>query len=322
MSSKAMGKGGVSAVTAVAVALCFVSYLVDSPQPPTGYMGICLPSPNLWTLVPVAGWGLNLGLLIATTVGLYFVNKVFTIVAGAQTILTAIFLLMAASVPWIGGMLTSSAILAPAMLACIAILCSCYRQRNSTQEIFVLATILSLGSMIQYAFIFMIIPAVTIAIAFKCMHLKEVLAMLLGLVAPYWVGIGLGLIPIENFAVPHLTNLFDVNMSRGTIFFGLVNLAVTALLTLILSLYNSMKLYAGNPRRRFLNLAFVVLEVCCVAFMVIDFNNLTAYIVTFYLCCAVQYANLFALWRIRRAWIWSLLICLMYCGLYTASLLS
>lgn len=317
-----LDKGNVAIVTVIAVTMCVLSRWVDAPRPLVESMGICLPSPNLWPLTPISGWIINLALLGATAVALYFINKAYAFVPASRTLLSALFLLMSTSVPWIGGMLTSSSLVAPAALACLAILFSCFKSRNATQEVFVMATILSLGSMIQYAFLFLIVPMVFIALLFKCFHIKEAVALALGLLAPYWVTVGMGIIPLDNFAMPRLINLFDVTMSTGARFFSLVNLGITAVVAFILAIYNSVKLYAGNPRRRLFNIAFNIMGLAMIIFMICDFYNFTAYIVTFYLCCAVQIADMFALWNIRRPWIVALTICLIYISFYIAALLS
>ncbi len=185
-----------------------------------------------------------------------------------------------------------------------------------------MATIISLGSMIQYAFLFILLPMVLIGILFKCIHFRETIALVMGLIAPYWVTVGMGIIPPENFTMPRLINIFDVMMSTGALYFSLVNIAVSALACFIIGLYNSMKLYAGNPRRRLFNIAFNVIGLTTAVCMVCDYYNFTAYIVTFFICCALQIANMFALWNLRKPRIIGWIICLIYTSLYTAALLT
>ena len=316
----AMGKGGVTIVMAIAVAMSAISFFVASPQPIAGNLGICIPSPNLWLNPSAGSWALNLLLLLGCSGGLYFFNRHFSVVPGSSTILHGIFLLMAVSIPWSGTLLSSSSILALAMIAALAILCSAFGQRNAAQELFLVATILSLGSMFQYAFIFMTMPMVIAAILFKCLHIREIFAMTLGLLAPYWIALGFGLVTPDSFNWPTITNLFAGNTSHEALLAGLLNLGITAVITLVLALYNSVKLYAGNTRRRMFNMAINVLGLAAAACMVFDFNNLYTYIATFYIAAAFQIADLFALWNIRRPAIWSSLICLLYISFFTLSI--
>lgn len=307
-----MGKEGMTLAVIASIAMASVAFFAEATRPLAGDMGFCLPSPNQWGISPTGGWVINLCLLLATTVTLYFVNKQHTFVQGSDTVLTGMFLIMSASNLWVSGMLTSSTIMALANLLCLWILFTCYRKRNATQEIFVIATILSIGSMIQYAFIFMIPVYLIGAIMMKCFRFKVLVAFTMGLAAPYWVGIGLGILPLESFSIPSFTNLFDGYESKSGLFFGLLNVAVTVITGFILALNNGVKLYAGNTQRRLNNMVINVLGVVAVISMLIDFNNMVAYMATIYMITAVQFANLFALWNIHRGWLWVLSISLLY----------
>ncbi len=106
---------------------------------------------------------------------------------------------MSFSCPWVAGTPGLSTILLAANTAILSIAFTCFKQRNATRELFAIATILSLGTMVQYAFIFMIPAYIAIAASLKCLRFKETIAFILGLVAPYWVGVGLGIIPLSDF---------------------------------------------------------------------------------------------------------------------------
>ncbi|MCM1369175.1 MAG: hypothetical protein NC204_02255 [Candidatus Amulumruptor caecigallinarius] len=319
--SHTMGKEGMVPAILASTAMFVVAYFVYTP-PPAGDMGICFPSPNRWELNSLAGWLINLLLAAATTIVLYFTNKEFTLVRGSDTVLQGMFLISAASCPWLSGMLTSSWIIALANLICFTVLFGCYRKRNATQELFLIATILSLGSMIQYAFIFFM-PVYIIGAGFmKCLNIKVVLAFVLGVCSPYWVGVGLGIIPISSFSMPALSNLFDNFTPDDNLFFCLLNISITVTIGLLLALNNMVKLYAGNTQRR-LNNSFVnLIGLCCVACIILDSGNMPAYFASTYMICAVQLANLFALRNIKYGWIWLLALSIMYITMFSLQVLN
>ena len=153
--------------------------------------------------------------------------------------------------------------------------------------------------MVQYAFIFMIPAYIAIAASLNCLRFMETIAFILGLVAPYWVGVGLGIIPLSDFSRPDISGLFSGIEAKRSMLAGLTACAATALGTLVGGLYNSVKLYAGNSQRRLYNICFNILGVLCAVCMVIDFDNMPAYIGTLYLVAAVQFADIFALHNIR-----------------------
>lgn len=307
-----MGKEGLALAMIVALAMFLTAYFAGTPLSLTGQTGLCLPSPNEWGLKFPAGWAINLLIVVAVTVALYFANKKYTFVPGSDTVLTGMFMVMVASNSWMSGMLTTSGMMALANVTCLSVLFGCYRKRNATQELFAIATILSLGCMIQYAFAFMIPVYIIGAIMLKCFSFKALIAFLLGLAAPFWVGVGLGLIPPEAFRMPAITSIFDSTASKSDLFFGLINVAVTVVLGFILALNNAVRLYAGNTQRRLYNAVINLLGFVSVACMAADFNNMLVYLDTIYLITAVQLANLFALWDVNRGWLWLLSLGALY----------
>lgn len=312
----AMGKEGMLLAILVSVAMIVTAFYAATPEPLAGRMGLCLPSPNEWPLTPFAGWLINLLLMGGVTVTLYLLNKEFNFVRGSDTVLTGTFLVMASSNAWITEGLSSSLIMALANLICLLILFGCYRKKNSTQEIFVIATILSIGSMIQYAFIFMMPAYLLGAMLLKCFNFKSFIAFLMGIAAPYWIAVGLGIIPLDRFRMPTFTNMFDGFATTTDLFFGMANIAFTVLLGLMIGLNNSVRLYAGNTQRRLYNMVLNVIGLFAVGFMLIDFTNMVVYMATIYMITAVQLANMFSLRNVQYGGRW--LLCLG--AVYVASL--
>lgn len=311
-----LGKEGTTLWIIAAAAMWAVAFFTDSSAPLTGDTGICLPSPNQWNIPREWGIGLNFTLFISSAVILWLLNKEYTLVKGTETALTGIYLLAASSNRWISGPLSSSVIIAMANLLCMYILFGCYRKRNATQELFAIATVLALGSMIQYAFVFLLPVYIIGAIMMKCLDIKGILAFIMGLCAPYWVGLGLGLLSPGNFHLPTITNLFNGYAPSGILFAGLCSVAVTVLCGLLLGLNNMVKLYAGNTRRRLNNNFACLLGLISAICVIVDFNNMLAYLATVYLITALQFGNLFSLWRISHAWVWQLVITAIYITLF------
>ncbi len=301
MRYKTVGIGGYLFAIVLACAMSAFTFIHGSEQRLLGELGLCLPSPNEWQILPLASWIINLILLLVAGIMLYFFNKTYNFVSSPDMLLPSGFLVMTASIPWINAELTSSMILVVVNLICLMVLFGQYKSRNATQQIFSVATLLSIGSMVQYAFVFMIPLYTLIAVILKCFRFKEFLAMLMGLAAPYWVALGFGLIKPEQFSLPTLTNLFDGFTTGEDLLFGLLNVGLTILLSLMISLNCAVKLYAGNSRRRLYNNAINILGLGCVACICCDFSNLTAYLATVYMISAVQIANVFALWNVRKS---------------------
>ncbi|MDE5869351.1 MAG: hypothetical protein K2H18_03880, partial [Muribaculaceae bacterium] len=197
-------------------------------------------------------------------------------------------------------------------IVCLVSIFNCYKSRNATQEIFLVATMLSLGSMFQYAFIFLMPGYIIMGLMLKCFRFREFVAFLMGICAPYWIAVGMGLVPLEAFHIPEFTNVAVGVTSASDLLVGTVTIGVTALIGILMALNNAVKLYAGNTQRRLYNNAISVLGLICVAGMILDYTNLSTYLASFYMTVAVQIGNTFALWNIRKPTLWLGLLSLTY----------
>lgn len=303
MRYQGIGKRGLAISIIIMAAMCAASFLFDPGTRISGESGICLPSPNLWDINPIWSWGINTFLLGAIAAGSFFLNRYYNFIRSTEPVLPAMFLVLAAANPWNDSYLSASTIICAVVVLCMAILFGCYRRHNVTQEIFIIATFLSIGSMCQYAFLPYILPLMVGAIIMKAFRIKELIALIMGLLAPYWVGIGLGLLPPDSFQLPQLTDLFRGFVASPDLITLFISIAFIAFIGLVLGFNNSIKLYAGNSRVNALNMTISLTGVMSMICIIVDFTNMMAYLTTLCFTVAVQIANLCALWTIKREWI-------------------
>lgn len=319
---RGIGKTGM-VLAAIAAAAMFAAVFFFGPELRlSGELGICLPSPNLWDIDPLWSWAINTALLATITAGAFLLNRQYNFIRSTQPVLPAMFLVLAASNPWITDYLSSSTLICFVNLLSLSVLFGCFRQRNATQQMFVIGTFFSIGSMCQYAFLPYIIPYTVGAIIMKAFRLKEFLAMGMGILAPYWVGIGMGIIPLEDFRMPEFTDLFNGFAQARELFVLMLSVGIAIFCGFILALNNSIKLYAGNSRVNALNMTITLVGLTSTLCIIIDFSNMMAYIATLYFSVAVQLANLCALWTIRREWLVVFIPSLVYIGFFLALLLT
>ena len=320
MRARGIGKGDLAIAVVLAGTMCAASLLFDPKTRLSGEMGICLPSPNLWDIIPIWSWGANTLLIVLMAVGCFVLNRHFNFIRSTEPVLPGMFLVLVASNPWNDVSLCASTLLCVVVMLCLTLLFGCYRSTNATQEIFLIATFLSIGSMCQYAFLPFIVPMVAAAIIMKAFRLKEALALLMGLVVPYWIGIGFGLIRLDSFRLPEFSNLFGGFAETPDLILLLSSTGLAMLIGLLLGFNNSMKLYAGNSRVNALNMAISLTGLTSIICIIVDFSNMMAYISTLYFAVAVQIANLCALWTFKREWVVCLIPVVVYVGFFVAML--
>lgn len=318
---KGIGKTGMVLAAIAAGTMCVLSYLFGPESRLSGELGICLRSPNLWELPPLWSWAINTAGIALITIGAFLLNRHFNFIRSTQPVLPALFLVLTASNPWITGYLSTSTLVCAVNLMSLSVLFGCFKKRNATQEMFLIGTMISVGSMVQYAFIPYIIPYIIGAIVMKAFRLKEFLAMTMGILAPYWVGLGLGIIHPDWFRMPEITNLFRGFAAAPDLFILMASVGIASFFGVLLGLNNSIKLYAGNSRINALNMAVSLVGATSILCVIIDFSNMMAYIATLYFTVGVQVANLCALWHIRREWIVTAVPAVIYIGFFITVIL-
>lgn len=270
--------------------------------------GICFTIP--WDIIP--SWldvAINT-LLIALAVVLAFLfNKKHSFVRSTEPILPVTLAILLTSNPLVTSYAGIPMLMLIVNLICLDILMRCYAVQNATTSMFAIATYLSVGSMIEYAFLPFMLVYPVMGIMCKVMRVKEWVAYLMGLVAPYWVVLGFGLITVSDFQLPQYPMQVSLGFGGEHMIFIYISLCTLVLTGMLMTVNNSILIYAGNMRiRTFINMVNL-LGIVCVACMILDFDNFGAYVASFCFAASVQIANFFAMRRIEQSsiWFWCLL---------------
>ena len=281
---------------------------VWEPQCPAA--GIAWLPPCGWGLPRLWSAGAALGLMLLLILSAQLLNKRFDFITGTDMVLPTVFFLLLASNPAVGATFGSPLLLALAGMAMLALAMDCYRSSNGTQQIFVAATIASVGIMVDTAFIIPALWCPPAWAAMKCFRFKELMAYGLGLVAPWWCGIGTGLIPLESLDVAPLSRWLTMSMPSPEEAVQIGTTCWWAFLAVIIGLNTAVKLYAGNSKVRALNSVITLLGLASLAGMVFDIESMTAFLGMFYFTVSVQVAQIFALWNVPRArtWLWIIML--------------
>ncbi len=289
---------------------------IGPSSPSEAIPGICLPSPAEWDIIPVWSWAINTFTILFITFGTILYGRYYNSIKETRNVLAIVFPVMTASDPYLMVSFGTPTLLCLASLTIWWVLGSTFRSENATQQVFVVSTIISLGSMIQYAFLILIPVTLINLIALKVFRWRELGAFFIGLGAPYWVGIGLGLLPLDSFHLPTPHTLLLANLAPGDMVPVMIGAGFAMLTGILVGLNSTMKLYAGNSCVLALNLTIAVTGAGSLIAIFLDYTNLEAYLTTLYLTVAVQIANLFGLWRIPRPRLILSLFGLLYIVLY------
>lgn len=320
MLKTGIGKTGLALAALAAIAMCILSLELHPVEINTLPYGLWLPSPDAWGFETFWSWLINTVLIGLIALLLFLINKSYNFIRTTEPALVAIFLIMAASGPWFTQELNSSVLLCLANVVCMGIIFDTYDTKNATQEMFTIGVVMGIGSMVQYAFLPMVMVCLVWTLFMKVCRIKETLAYLAGLVCPYWIALGVGWLQFSDFRFPDLTPLFSYSDDPSEFIILLSAIAFAIVSGCVISFANSFKLYAGNSRVNAMNLCVTTLGVASTICILVDFDNLHAYVVTLYMACAVQMANICALWNPKMPWIITVVPSLFYIGVFVCSL--
>lgn len=300
--------------------LMWIGGSVVSDLFPDGNFGICFPSPNLWVATGSWSSALNALLIILICITLFLTNKRYNLLKSGLPVWALFALPIIFSMLPVGGTFTSMPIVTWGALLTIIPLFDSYRAGNATRNVFFAATWIGIGSMMEYAML-IFLPALIVGLF--CMHiarLKELIAVILGVITPYWIVVGLGLVGPEDFHIPQIQPIFSAGLNPRLFPFSL-SCGILMLTSALLTLYNGMKLYAGNSRVRNYNEVINLFGLSAVLGLLIDTDNYRAYCGVFAIWAALQFANLFTLSQFPRQRFVYVIILLLIAGSATSQFL-
>lgn len=267
--------------------------------------------------LPAGVWNSVAG--IAGTIALcgilFLINKRYSLLKTGQPLWFFMTLPILSTLLPASTSFNSSQVVMGVILIAVIALYESYKLRNATRNIFFAASCLSIVSFWQYGVIFFIPAIIASLFAVHVARFKEIIALLMGLAAPYWIVIGFGMVHnpdyYRDFAIPRLHPL-PVEGLQTDIFPLAVTVGIMMLTALLLTLYNGIKLYAGNSRIRNFNNVINLLGLSAAIAMVVDTANYRAYCGVFAMWVAIQFGNLFTLWSLRypKYLMWTILLLL------------
>lgn len=264
------------------------------------------------SLVPQAIYGI--AATVATMVLMMLLNKVFNIMRSLTSLYVAFFAVMQLAVPEAITRFTTGSLLGVVVPACMLLLFSCYRNPESTRRIFLIFMLLSACAATQYAFL----PYV-LAMMIGCGQMgvftrRTVAAIFMGLVTPWWLLLGFGIIEPADIRMPHIENIFSVIDPEDGIYL-LATVGLTALIALACFVLNVFKTIAYNARTRAFNGSLTIMTLTTIVAMCVDYRNLPAYIPMLNFCAAMQAGHYFSTHRADKSIIAIALILAVYAAL-------
>lgn len=301
MSRIEIGKTGYTLGVVLFLLMGAAAFAIAPGSPLAATSGICFPGAAEWSIAPWLSSLINMLLLLVCALGMGALNREYHFVQTDEALLTVMTLVIAASCPWDVQRLCGGTLLLAANAFAFALLFGGSEHKDNTQRIFAASSTLALGSTFDTAFVPFIVALIASTLVLKILRLRELAALILGLAAPYWAIIGLGIRMPASFSFPMELGFMPLNEMPSDLFVIAIATLSTIAWSLPAGIANALKLLRTNARTRRFNTTIAIFGIVAIAGCIFNFANLTAYLPTLALIASVQFCNALALYPGRTS---------------------
>jgi len=147
---------------------------------------------------------------------------------------------------------------------------------SATRRVFLIFFILSLASLVQYAFMFYIPVAILGLAQMRILNFRSVLATVIGIICPVWILYGFGVMELSDIGWPQFESVFS-RLSVPDMITVFAAVGITMILGFAAMCANLMKILSYNAKFRAYNGFLTLLLISTMIFMIVDYGNLSVY---------------------------------------------
>lgn len=234
---------------------------------------------------------------------LHFTNKQFNMLRSDTLLPVSLFISMSVAIPYLDITLSINNTIAPVTLGCAFLLFTTYGDPAPQRRSFLVMCILSAMTMVSAAFLYLIPVFILGCVQMRTFNFRTILAIIMGLVTPYWIALGSGIMSADDIEWPSISTV-TLDSTTWPIVTLLGVTALTIIAGIIFTSANIMKVYSYNSRSRAFNGFFTLLLLATAILTILDFNNLTRYLPLLMAMTSYQASHYFVIhYTAPRGWI-------------------
>ena len=287
-----------AACFAFALAMFFISMQLGGDA--AAYSDGVLPLEGLRSFLQgSAGMAANFILFAVTTVFIVMVSRRFAFLGTITTLDAALFSLFQGAMPALAGQWTDGIWVALYVWICTGSLFKICDKPQATSEIFLIFAAVSLMTMFQSAFLILLPVFLVGAIQMRVITFKGFLAALFGVITPYWIGLGMGMISLGELHYPEMQSIFSLDTVPVWLYYGFG----IAALGFVAVIANTFTLIKYRLQLRVYNGFTLVVLLASTIMLFVDSRNALAYIPLLNIVVATQVAHWFVAKNYKRKYI-------------------
>lgn len=282
-----------------------------------GDKGLALPSAIEWFGNSLMSFWANVICNLLIVALMIWINRSYNFIKAMTLLYVSFYAFMQLSTPDLLDEFYTGTVLCMVLLFCTGLLFSCFGQRtpDSMRKVFMIFFLLSAGTATQYVYAGYMLVFITGCIQMRIFSLRTVLAAGLGMLTPWCLMIGSGLIETGELHLPAFESIFTAIDMADTMVL-LLTVLFTVLLLLSGMVLTFFKVLTYTARRRSFNGVMTVMSVFTMVAMMIDYTNMVTYIPTLNVCAAFAVSHFFAVHNTEKSYVAILSLYLVYIAIF------
>lgn len=199
------------------------------------------------------------------------------------------------------------------------LLFSTYQNKRSQRVIFLVMAVLSCSVMFHWAFIALIPPFLLGFAYMRSLGFKGFLAALIGLITPFWIALGTGLVSPSDFKPIEIHAVWNtLETAQAGVLIAWVVLLI--IITIAVTVMNLFSIYTYRLQLRVYNAFFVMVIICTLVAMCIDYRDFSIFIPMLNYCLAIQIAHAFTISTFVKRHVFIFILMALALAFFVASL--
>lgn len=254
-------------------------------------------------------WGLNVVGLTMSVIILMLLNKTYSFISGLSMIYVSLFALSTTLTPRLSMSFCEPTMLVLVSLFCTMILFSTYENRSSASasSVFLIFTILSGCTMLDFSFLALTVSFFVGLLQMRIFSTRILVAMILGLVTPYWIAFGFGLASVRDLSYPRFDLIF-MHASQDLMSLDVIKVVIFIVIGLIAVAFNVFGLMNLKLQLRVYNGFFLLQYFVAVLMMLVDYGNYLNYALLMFCCVSVFVAQFFTMSNFNKRYLFVLVV--------------
>lgn len=293
------------------MAACAVAFSMVGHEPVLG-----------WDAGIVAGWDIGqaldyegvgsmavaVALNVAIAMLMVYINKAFNVLRCLTMLHASLFLVFELATPSMLLGVTPGIVVCFVLMLSLMLMFAAYGRRDFQRPIFLAFFLLSAFGALDYAFL-VYLPVLWLGLAqMRVLSLRSVLASFLGVLTPWILYLGLGIVDVADLRVPRLISFVDNGAFLSAEWPLLCTAGITAMLGVGSWMQNVLKVISYNAQSRAMaGLLTTMLGVTLLA-MLTNYPHAAAFLPVLNFSAAMQLGHLFGVIHRSRGSQWAILI--------------